>query len=170
LLFKYLGVIDVLTAVITAEGDGTKMTTSNTETATADTAATVAEPGASVAPEKASSKKAARTNKSAPKGQKSGKGRKPKTAAMAKPKKAAKAPKKAQPAKAEGVREGSKTAQVLDLLKRPNGATLKQLMRTTGWQPHSLRGFLSGTVGKKLQLAVTSTKGADGERRYSLGK
>jgi hypothetical protein len=43
-------------------------------------------------------------------------------------------------------------------------------MKTTGWQPHSLRGFLSGTVGKKLQLAVTSTKGADGERRYSLGK
>jgi hypothetical protein len=170
LLFKYLGVIDVLTAVITAEGDRTKMTTSNTETATADTAAAVAEPGASVAPEKASSKKAASTKKSAPKGQKSGKGGKPKAAATAKPKKAAKAPQKAEPAKTEGVREGSKTAKVLDLLKRPNGATLKELMKTTGWQAHSLRGFLSGTVGKKLQLAVTSTKGADGERRYSLGK
>ena len=142
------------------------MTTSNTETATTDTA--VAEPGANVAPQRASSKKAARTKKSAPKGQKSGKGGKPKAAATAQPKKAAKAPPRAQPAK--GVREGSKTAQVLDLLKRPNGATLKDLMKATGWQPHSLRGFLSGTVGKKLRLAVTSTKGADGERSYSLGK
>jgi hypothetical protein len=165
LLFKYLGVIDVLTAVITAEGDRTKMTTSNTETATADTAAAVAEPGANVAPEKGSSKKAARTKKSAPRSRKSGKGGKPKAAATAKPKKAAKAPQKAEPAKTEGVR-----AKVLDLLKRPNGATLKELMKTTGWQAHSLRGFLSGTVGKKLQLVVTSTKGADGERRYSVGK
>ena len=144
------------------------MTTSNTETATTDAA--VAEQGANVAPQRASSKKAARTKKSAPKGQKSGKGGKPKAAATAKPKKAAKAPQKAESAKTEGVREGSKTAKVLDLLKRPNGATLKDLMKTTGWQPHSLRGFLSGTVGKKLQLAVTSTKGADGERRYSVGK
>jgi hypothetical protein len=160
--------MDVLTAVITAEGDRTKMTTSNTDTAT--TATTVAEQGANVAPERASSKKAARTKKSAPKSPKSGKGGKPKAAATAKPKKAAKAPQKAEPAKTEGVREGSKTAKVLDLLKRPNGATLKELMKATGWQPHSLRGFLSGTVGKKLQLAVTSTKGADGERRYSLGK
>jgi hypothetical protein len=161
--------MDVLTAVIAAEGDRTKMTTSNTETATTDTAAAVAEQGANVAPQRASSKKAACTKKSAPKGQKSAKGGKPKAAATAKPKKAAQAPKTAQPAEAEGVREGSKTAKVLDLLKRPNGATLKELMKTTGWQPHSLRGFLSGTVGKKLQLTVTSTKGADGERSYSLG-
>ena len=142
------------------------MTTSNTETATTDTA--VAEPGANVAPQRASSKKAARTKKSAPKGQKSGKGGKPKAAATAKPKKAAKAPKKAKPAKAEGVREGSKTAKILDLLKRPNGATMKELMKATGWLPHSVRGFLSGTVGKKMGLAVSSTKGADGERSYSV--
>ena len=141
------------------------MTTSNTETDT-----TVAEQGANVAPERASSKKAASPKKGAPNGQKSGKGGKPKAAATAKPKKAANAFKKAKPAKAEGVREGSKTAKVLDLLKRPNCATLKELMKATGWQPHSIRGFLSGTVGKKLRLTVTSTKGEDGERRYSLGK
>jgi hypothetical protein len=41
-------------------------------------------------------------------------------------------------------------------------------MKATGWQPHSIRGFLSGTVSKKMGLAVTSTKGEDGERTYSV--
>jgi hypothetical protein len=41
-------------------------------------------------------------------------------------------------------------------------------MKATGWQPHSVRGFLSGTVGKKMELAVLSTKGEDGERTYSV--
>ena len=84
------------------------------------------------------------------------------------PKKGSKSPKKARSAKADSVREGSKTAKVLDLLKRPGGATLKELMKATGWQPHSVRGFLSGTIGKKMGLAVTSTKGDDGERSYSV--
>jgi hypothetical protein len=71
-------------------------------------------------------------------------------------------------AKTAGARQGSKTAKVLELLKRPGGATAKELMKATGWQPHSVRGFLSGTVGKKMGLAVTSTKGEDGERSYSV--
>jgi hypothetical protein len=79
---------------------------------------------------------------------------------------AKKAPKGAK--KATGARDGSKAAKVLDLLNRPGGATSKELMKATGWQPHSVRGFLSGTVGKKLGLAVTSTKGEDGERTYSI--
>ena len=41
-------------------------------------------------------------------------------------------------------------------------------MKATGWLPHSVRGFLSGTVRKKLGLTVTSTKGEDGERTYSI--
>ena len=65
-------------------------------------------------------------------------------------------------------REGSKTAKVVGLLKRPGGATAKELMKATGWQPHSVRGFLSGTVGKKMGLFVSSTKGEDGERTYSV--
>jgi hypothetical protein len=65
-----------------------------------------------------------------------------------------------------GARKGSKTEKVLELLKRPDGATAKELMKATGWQPHSVRGFLSGTVGKKMGLAVTSTKSEDGERSY----
>jgi Protein of unknown function (DUF3489) len=77
-----------------------------------------------------------------------------------------KAPKGAK--KAPGARDGSKTAKILDLLKRPGGATAKELMKATGWQPHSVRGFLSGTVGKKMKLTVVSTKGDDGERNYSI--
>jgi hypothetical protein len=84
------------------------------------------------------------------------------------PKKGAKAPQKAGRAKVGKAREGSKTAEVLDLLKRAGGVTLKELMKATGWQPHSVRGFLSGAVGKKMGLKVTSTKAEDGERTYSV--
>jgi hypothetical protein len=87
-----------------------------------------------------------------------------------------KAAKKASPAKkapkavkeAGSARDGSKAAKVLDLLKRAEGATLAELMKATGWQAHSVRGFLSGTVSKKLGLVVTSAKAADGERTYSI--
>ena len=85
-------------------------------------------------------------------------------------KKGAKAPKKAKSAKAEGVREGTKTEKVLELLKRPGGATMRELIKVTGWLPHSVRGFLSGTIGKKMRLAVASVKGEDGERTYSIAK
>ena len=77
-----------------------------------------------------------------------------------------KAPESAK--KATGAPDGSKAAKVLELLKRPGGATAKELMKATGWQPHSVRGFLSGTVGKKLGLTVVSIKGEDGERTYSV--
>ena len=70
--------------------------------------------------------------------------------------------------KSSSARDGSKAAKILELLKRPGGATSKELMKATGWQPHSVRGFLSGTIGKKMGLAVTSTKGEDGERNYSI--
>jgi Protein of unknown function (DUF3489) len=79
---------------------------------------------------------------------------------------AKKAPKGAK--KAKSGREGSKTNQVLDLLRQPGGVTASELMKATGWQSHSVRGFLSGTVGKKMGLTVTSTKGEDGERSYSI--
>ena len=67
-----------------------------------------------------------------------------------------------------GARHGSKAAKILELLKRPGGATVKELQKAAGWQPHSVRGFLSGTVRKKLGLAITSTKGEDRERSYSV--
>ena len=68
----------------------------------------------------------------------------------------------------KGARPGSKTAKILHLLERSGGATLKDLMKATDWQPHSVRGFLSGTLRKKMGLALTSTKNEDGARSYSL--
>ena len=70
--------------------------------------------------------------------------------------------------KGGAARDGSKAAKILDLLKRPGGATSKELMKATGWQPHSVRGYLSGTIRKKMGLDVTSTKGDDRERSYSI--
>ena len=82
--------------------------------------------------------------------------------------KRAKQPRKAAEPEKPAARQGSKTAQILELLKRPSGATLQELMATTEWQPHSVRGFISGTLGKKLGLTVESAKGEDGKRTYSL--
>ena len=60
-----------------------------------------------------------------------------------------------------------KTGRVLELLQRPGGATLKQLIAATQWQAHSVRGFLSGAVRKKMGLKIESTKEA-GTRSYSI--
>jgi hypothetical protein len=67
-------------------------------------------------------------------------------------------------------REGSKKAIVLDMLKRPDGATLKDIMDATEWQAHSVRGFISGSLGKKMGLTVESFKRPDGDRAYRLAK
>jgi len=63
---------------------------------------------------------------------------------------------------------GSKTAKILALLKRPGGASLQQLQKATGWQAHSVRGFLSGTLKKKMGLRVHSAKLQDGQRTYRV--
>jgi hypothetical protein len=64
-------------------------------------------------------------------------------------------------------RESSKTAKVIALLRQPEGATLQAIVRATGWQNHSVRGFISGQLKKKLGLKVRSSK-RDGERVYSI--
>jgi Protein of unknown function (DUF3489) len=63
---------------------------------------------------------------------------------------------------------GSKQDSVIALLRRPEGATLGVLAKATGWQPHSLRGFLAGTVRKKLKLPLQSEK-VEGTRTYRIG-
>ncbi len=62
----------------------------------------------------------------------------------------------------------TKTDTVVELLKRPDGVTLKELMAATKWQAHSVRGFISGTLKKKMGLAVASTKRTNGERSYAI--
>ena len=57
---------------------------------------------------------------------------------------------------------------MLSLLSRPDGASLEDLMQASGWQAHSIRGFLSGTVGKRLGHTVRSSKADGGERRYHV--
>ena len=57
---------------------------------------------------------------------------------------------------------------MLDLLKRPEGASMKELLKATSWQAHSVRGFLSGAIRKKMGLTVTSAKAEDGESTYSV--
>lgn len=62
----------------------------------------------------------------------------------------------------------SKQDTVLRLLKRKNGATIDDIFSKTGWQAHSARGFLSGTVRKKLAFNLHSEKDANGTRRYRV--
>jgi hypothetical protein len=62
----------------------------------------------------------------------------------------------------------SKQDSIITMLRRPEGATLDSLVKTTGWQPHSVRGFLAGTIRKKLKLPLNSEK-IDGVRTYRIG-
>ncbi len=122
--------------------------TEQTETAPASVAARAkpvkaaraAKRGAHVAPKKGKPGKKANRAKKAPKGAKQGR----------------------------AARDGSKAAKIIALLKRPGGATAKELMKATGWQSHSVRGFLSGTIRKKMVLDLTLTKLENGERSYSI--
>src|SRR5271170_2664104 len=74
--------------------------------------------------------------------------------------------KRAAPAKRSA--RGSKKAKLLSLLRRRGGASLDQLTKASGWQAHSVRGFLSGELKKKMCLRVHSTKHSDGVRTYHL--
>ena len=64
-------------------------------------------------------------------------------------------------------RAGSKQAQVLSMLLKPAGTTIDAIMKTTGWQAHSVRGFFAGVIRKKLKLTLTSEAG-DGGRVYKV--
>lgn len=75
-------------------------------------------------------------------------------------------PKSAKTAPA-GERDSKKTA-VIEMMNRKTGATLAEIIAATGWQPHTVRGFVAGTLGKKMGLTVESTKSEAGERTYRI--
>jgi hypothetical protein len=79
--------------------------------------------------------------------------------------KAATSPKQAANAEA---RAGSKKEIVLKLLRRDQGATIAEIAKVTDWQNHSIRGFLSAQVTKKMKLKIESTKSEAGERTYRI--
>jgi outer membrane biosynthesis protein TonB len=147
------------------------------EATTATETAAVAEQGADVAPEKAPSKKGATQKKGAPKSQKNAKKAAPKKAATPKkaaaPKKEAKATKNvakhARAKEASAPRAESKGAKILALIGRAKGATLAEIMTATGWQKHSVRGFIS-IAGKKQGVKIESSKNEAGDRLYKIVK
>jgi hypothetical protein len=117
--------------------------------ATSDSGEQVASAGAQapdVAPSKAKAPKKATPAKNAPKGKKAAKGK-----------------------EAAGPREGSKTAQVVAMLQRKNGATLAEIMAKMGWLKHTVRGFMAGAM-KKAGFTVESFKPEGGERTYRISK
>ncbi len=74
------------------------------------------------------------------------------------------APKSKSKLSPPAVRQGTKQALLIDLLKRKTGATIDEIVEATGWQAHSVRGAISGALKKKLGLAVLSEK-VDGRGR-----
>ncbi len=130
----------------------------NADTTTGAGSVAIAEQGAHVAPEKPSSKKGATQKKGTPKAKK--------TTKAAAPKKEAWAGKKAPKPAAEG---SNKKAEVIALMKRAKGVTLAEIMEATGWQKHTVRGFVS-ILGSKGGEKIESSKNADGERTYKIAK
>jgi hypothetical protein len=126
-----------------------------TNAETNDKAATAAEQGAHVAPAKAPSKKRASHKKGAPKAKKSAK--------PAKPAKALRAKKGAADARS------NKKAEVIAMMKRAKGVTLAEIVEATGWQKHTVRGFVS-ILGSKGGEKIESSKNAAGERSYRIAK
>jgi hypothetical protein len=113
--------------------------------------APAAQEGAQDAPKPAARTKDATAKKGAPKAKKGAKDAGPK-------KEAAEA------------RNGSKKAIVLELLRRPKGATMAEIAKATAWRSHSIRGFISGHLTKKMGLVVESTKNEAGARTYRVAK
>ena len=69
-------------------------------------------------------------------------------------------------AKARKHRDGTKEAMLIDMLRRPEGATIAQIIAATGWQAHTVRGAFAGALKRKRGLTVTSEKPDGGERVY----
>jgi hypothetical protein len=128
--------------------------------ATTETTTAAATPGAPVTPQAAKTTRKATAKKAAPKANRNAKAAAKKAATKKSVAKKA--------AKVTPPREFSKKAIVLDLLRRKGGATMAEIQKATDWQAHSVRGFISGALGKKMGLKVDSTRSESGERCYRI--
>ena len=93
--------------------------------------------------------------------------KKPSTASAARVPAAKPSPQTTGEPKSKKADPGSKQSRVITMLRSPDGATIAAMMKATGWQQHSVRGFLAGVVRKKLKLNLDSKK-IDGSRVYSI--
>jgi hypothetical protein len=154
-----------------------KTSKSNQTQATANeephTTASVAEPGAPVASSKGASKKVTSRKKKAAQGRRKplGKAVKPIKSAKAAASQPRQSRKKTDtpeaPQDPRAPKPESKGAQLLALIGREQGASLSELRQASGWQAHSVRGFIS-TAGKKHHVKIASAKSETGDRVYSI--
>lgn len=86
---------------------------------------------------------------------------------LARSKSGAKKPVRKESTRPRAARGRTKQEAVLALLSQPTGATIDAMMEATGWQPHSVRGFLAGVVNRRLKLKLSSAKVA-GVRIYRI--
>ena len=73
-------------------------------------------------------------------------------------------------AKERKAREGTKQALLIEMLKRPKGATIDEIVTATGWQSHTVRGAMAGALKKKLGLTIASEKVETRGRVYRIGR
>ncbi len=71
--------------------------------------------------------------------------------------------------KSQGSRADSKQAKLIEMLKRPDGATIDEIVKKFEWQPHTVRGAIAGALKKKLGLDVQSEKVEGRGRIYHIG-
>jgi hypothetical protein len=72
------------------------------------------------------------------------------------------------PVNAPKQRDGTKQSTLIELLKRPEGASLAEMVEATGWQQHTVRGAMAGSLKKKLRLDIVSEKSDGQERKYRI--
>jgi hypothetical protein len=134
-----------------------------------NTNAGIAEKSANVASTEAPARTGGRQKKAAAKGLKRTSGSRTKGSATRKAAPSRKAPKTANSKRVRQSKGQGKGATIVALIERSKGASLQELIQATGWQAHSVRGFLS-TVSKKQKLKIASAKNEAGERVYSATK